>query len=121
MKTQNKINQYVNEIGISHAFGLDYHTKQAFHSCGKKLLKAIAKEANWNEFKVRSCLGGDAVWGEVTLHTPTIYLMIHHSFSDNPRLLYRSCKGMDDYSGGQNNYMDLNKINIDTLKKLAST
>lgn len=88
--------------------------KELFHSLGKKFLKAIATalDLKKGEFEVRSNQAGIAVSGEVTLHTNHIYVQLsEHSFGRRGiSILYRTCKGQKDYTGGQNNFAD-----IDTL------
>ena len=79
--------------------------KKAFHLQGKKFLKALAKELGIEAAcDVRSNLGGMAVSGEVTLHGEGIYVQLYESCVGGRGIsvLYRSCKGRKDYSGGQN-------------------
>ena len=82
--------------------------KEAFHREYRKALKAFAKRLGLPEgsYEVRSNKGGPAVLGEVTLHADTLYMQVHRSFTgEGIQVLYRSCKGRKDYSGGCNNYM----------------
>ena len=71
--------------------------KITYHKLGKKFLKLVAKMLNLPTFDVRSNMGGDAIVGEVILHTPSFYVSIGTNFS-----YARACQGMKDYSGGVN-------------------
>lgn len=77
--------------------------KPRFHSVGKSVLRAILAELGV-EGDVRSCLGGIAVLGEVILHTDHVYVCLGVSIvgGDDPRFMYRTCKGRKDYGGGPN-------------------
>lgn len=78
------------------------YRKLAFHSKGKAVLRAVAKELGLQSgsYDIRSNLGGVAVSGEMTLHGERIYI----SLSDMG-FMYRSCQGRKDYTGGANHWM----------------
>ena len=82
--------------------------KQAFHRFWKKHLKQFATKhlgLNKKEFDVRSNLSGHGVGGEITLHTDNVYITVLSSFViENNNILYRSCNGRKDYTGGSNHY-----------------
>lgn len=80
--------------------------KTAFHFHGRKVLRATAKVLGFDEFDVRSCYGGPAVSGEVILHTPSLYLQINPD-SGVKTVMYRSCEGMKDYTGGPNQWCEI--------------
>jgi len=89
--------------------------KKQFHNSGKRQLRKLAREQlglKDSEFEVRSCLGGIAVAGEVILHTDKFYLQIHESFlgNDGLKVMYRTCNGRKDYTGGQNMYVSLEHL-----------
>jgi hypothetical protein len=81
-------------------------TKSQFHTTYARVLRHIAKKClglQKGEYQVRSNKGGPEVLGEVTLHTDTFYVQIGGL---NPDLvLYRSCKGQKDYTGGWNRWL----------------
>jgi hypothetical protein len=84
---------------LHNKFDFSYQDKEEFHRDGKKFLKMVAKLLNCQEYDVHSCKGGDAVVGEVSLHTPTLYVSIGNMFA-----YARKCDGMKDYVGsGMNN------------------
>jgi hypothetical protein len=86
---------------------LEYNeaNKKAFHSEGKKVLKALAKmlDLEPGTFSVRSCLGGIAVAGEVILHTEHAYIVINKGCGQS-NVMFRSCKGQKDFCGGPNRW-----------------
>jgi hypothetical protein len=83
------------------------YTKLKYHALGKRVLKALAAELGLQSgtFDIRSNLGGTAVSGEVTLHGEHIYIQFSQGGMGSDILLYRSCKGRKDYSGGGNHWM----------------
>lgn len=90
-------------------------TKETLHRSGKRLLKEIAGRLKLPEtsYEIRSCKGGNAVMGEVILHSDHLYLMVHLGSGGVLKVLYRSCEGRKDYSGGMNRY--------ESVSELAST
>ena len=82
------------------------YTKLKYHSLGRRVLRAIAKEMGLQSgtYDVRSNLGGAAVAGEVTLHGEHIYIQLCEPIN-GLEVLYRSCQGRKDYRGGGNNWM----------------
>lgn len=98
--------------------------KDAFHRKYRKALKAFAKRLGLAKgtYEVRSCKGGPAVLGEVTLHSATLYMMVHRGFTgEDYRVLYRSCKGRKDYCGGQNLYMPVAALETDSGLEAAKS
>lgn len=72
---------------------------------------------NEDQYDVRVNKGGEAVSGEVTLHTDTHYVQfVQYSGFLTEGFLVRSCKGRKDYSGGRNHFVnwsdlrDLDKV-----------
>jgi hypothetical protein len=77
------------------------NNKAIFHKKGKAFLRAVAKDVlrlEKGQYDVRSCLGGIAVAGEAILHTDTLYAQV----LEGGRVMWRTCKGRKDYSGGTN-------------------
>lgn len=79
--------------------------KRAFHAAGRATLRALAKAMGLNkgEYDIRSNMGGIAVSGEITLHTESVYVQIGQFFSGR-EVMYRTCQGRKDYTGGENRY-----------------
>lgn len=90
-------------------------SKETLHRSGKRLLKEIAGRLKLpeNTYEIRSCKGGNAVMGEVILHSDHLYLQIHFGSERVLKVLYRSCEGRKDYSGGMNR--------LESVSGLAST
>lgn len=101
MAKTTKLTKIMNAAGNNYP---DPVMKKKFHTEGKKVLRELAKELALKEYDVRSCEGGIAVLGEVTLHTPGLYLQVHGDYGGLPRIMYRTCTGMKDYTGGMNNW-----------------
>lgn len=82
------------------------YAKLEYHRLGKQVLRAIAKELGLQSgtYDIRSNLGGTAVAGEVQLHGEHIFIQFCEPMN-GLEVLYRSCKGRKDYSGGSNNWM----------------
>lgn len=87
--------------------------KGKFHRAAMKTLRDLASKMGLSkdQYDVRSNKGGHAVSGEITLHTDSVYVQICGSFSGNGmQVLYRTCKGRKDYSGGTNNFTALEAL-----------
>ncbi len=95
------------------AFGNGYNpvAKAKFHMAGRKFLKQYAVEVlklDPGTYEVRSCIGGPAVLGEVTLHADNVYIQIcQPCFDRTMNVMFRTCKNRTDYTGGSNNWCHL--------------
>ena len=80
--------------------------KQAFHRAARAYLRELAKLAGLpkGSYQIHSCMGGPAVPGEETLHGEFAYVEIGGSFNGEQPVLYRSCQGRKDYTGGTNRW-----------------
>lgn len=87
-------------------------TKETLHRSGKRLLKEIALklELDTNAFSLRNNRGGDGVMGEVVLHGSHLYLQVHFGMGSVLRILYRTCEGQKDYTGGMNHYVSVSEL-----------
>jgi hypothetical protein len=55
--------------------------------------------------EVRVCRGGPAVPGEIVLHTDKLYIILCAGpLGPASGLMYRTCQGRKDYTGGPNRY-----------------
>lgn len=85
--------------------------KTAFHKEGKAFLKKLAAELDpqgADGGSIRNNQGGIAGSGEVTLHSDHFYAQLSEScMSPGVQLLFRSCKSNKDYSGNQNNMVNM--------------
>ncbi|WP_052743342.1 hypothetical protein [Pseudomonas veronii] len=85
--------------------------KETLHRSGKRLLLEIAGalELSTECYDIRSSKGGNGVMGEVILHSDHLYLMVHVMTSEL-RVMYRTCKGQKDYSGGINHFVGVSEL-----------
>lgn len=98
-KNPPKLPATIREMGFS---GYEGEAKEAFHRDVASFFRRLARWLDLEEgsWEVRSNKGGPAVGGEVTLHHRQAYLQA----SESAHLLYRTCQGLRDYSGGTNLY-----------------
>jgi len=95
-------------------FEYDYLNKTEFHKVAKAELRRLVKHLGMTRgtYDIRSNLGGDAVAGEVILHTEKVYLQIiaNGLGEKGLRVMYRTCEGRKDYTGGRNNSITLEEF-----------
>jgi hypothetical protein len=85
--------------------------KRRWHRLGQGLARTLALKMGLEDYDIRSCKGGPAVSGEIILHAEWIYIQFGIScFDGKTQFMYRTCKGMKDYTGGMNRYMDFDKL-----------
>ena len=95
-------------------------TKEGFHRKYRKVLKEVAAQLGLAEFNVRSNKGGPAITGEVILHAPTLYVQVSGFEVGGCNVMYRSCVGMKDYTGGRNRWMKLATLDDNRPKALQA-
>lgn len=81
--------------------------KATFHVECKKALRNLAKAMGLDKWQYDLSVnkGGIAVSGEVTLHTEKVYVQVSEPLAGSgSEILFRSCNGRKDYSGGQNRF-----------------
>lgn len=91
----------------------DADAKVNFHKHAKKQLTLLALELGFlkDGIDLRSNKGGIAVSGEITLHHDKVYIQVQQSCMGGG-ILFRTCQGRKDYTGGHNNWVDnLNMLN----------
>ena len=62
------------------------------------------------EGEIRFNPGGSAVCGDAVFHADKFYINISQSGLGLPEIMFRTCEGHKDYSGGQNNWLPIRKI-----------
>jgi len=87
----------------------DAAAKRAFHSRARSQLRRLASALGLKpgSFDLRSSYGGIAVSGEAILHTEVCQPATGHDSG----ILFRTCKGRNDYVGGPNNFASLDLLN----------
>lgn len=97
----------------------DQHAhKLKFHRTAKARLKEVAKHLGLpaGSFDIRTNMAGPAVCGETTLHGERIYVQVSQScMGRGSDILYRTCDGRKDYTGGRNNFMALAMLDAPEL------
>ncbi len=92
----------------------DANHKGSWHQEVKARLDALARHLGLPKgtYEVRSNMGGIAVSGEVTLHGENVYVQVSQLLLGGPRLeiLYRTCNGRKDYSGGINHFAHISMM-----------
>lgn len=107
----------------------DWHTpclydekqKAAFHRAAITRLKLLAQHLKWDkaQYDLRTNKAGIAVSGEITLHHERVYICVSQSrMGSETGILFRSCNGRMDYSGGTNNFAPLRLL--DDIPALAA-
>jgi hypothetical protein len=95
-------------------------TKEGFHRKYRKVLREVAAAMRFPVYEVRSNKGGPAITGEVILHTPTLYVQVSGFEVGGCHVMYRSCRGMTDYTGGRNRWMKLATLDGDRAKAVQA-
>jgi hypothetical protein len=108
-KAINTISRFLSTTKWNRSYNIE--NKKLFHSRGKRVMKVIAELLGFNTefyptpYEIRSCLGGIAVSGEIILHSENLYICFYED-----RIMFRSCKGLKDYSGGNNHWMSYDSL-----------
>ncbi len=94
---------------------VDYNpdAKAQFHAQARRQLKQLATLLGLvpNAYDLRSNQGGIAVSGETTMHSDNLYVQISQpALGFDSGILFRTCQGRRDYSGGVNNFASLDLL-----------
>jgi hypothetical protein len=86
--------------------------KALFHRLGKALLHCIAEDLGYAPatFAVRNNFASIAVSGEITLHTDDLYVQFSNRSIGGLDMLYRTCQGRTDYTGGWNHFLPFSTL-----------
>jgi hypothetical protein len=107
---------------IDHMESVSYDAgqKAIFHRQADAALRRLAAALGINDTP-RHNQGGIAVSGEITLHSESLYVQIAQTFGSLPLVMYRTCEGKKDYSGGTNNFCTVAELaQPDTIARLRS-
>jgi hypothetical protein len=91
----------------------DADRKRQFHWHAQRQLLKLAEALGFapGEFDLRSNAGGIAVSGEITLHADWLYVQACQSaMGFDSGILFRSCEGRRDYTGGRNHFASLDML-----------
>ena len=91
----------------------DADAKRHFHRHARAQLLKLAEALGLDpsEYDLRSNAGGIAVSGEITLHADHLYVQASQPATRaDTGILFRSCDGRRDYTGGRNNFASLDML-----------
>ena len=91
----------------------EHKHKNQFHLTAMRRLRLVAKALGLEpgQYDLRSNRGGMAVSGEVTLHSDHLYVQVSQPGCMGKGIMFRTCQGRKDYSGGRNRWADANSLN----------
>lgn len=91
----------------------DSGAKRLFHRRARRQLLELAAALGLEpgEYDVRRNDGGIAVSGEATLHAARLYVQVSQpATGSDTGILFRTCEGRRDYTGGRNNFASLDLL-----------
>jgi len=91
----------------------DPGAKRLFHRRAQRQLIELAAALGLAPcaYDLRSNEGGIAVSGEVTLHADRLYVQVSQPATHSDTgILFRTCEGRRDYTGGRNNFASLDLL-----------
>ena len=92
----------------------DDGAKRLFHRHARRQLRLLADALGLapGAYDLRSNRGGIAVSGEITMHSETIYVQAcQPATGHDSGVMFRTCQGRKDYTGGRNNFASLDLLN----------
>jgi hypothetical protein len=92
----------------------DAAARRAFHTAVQRQLRQVAHALGLtrSQYKLRLTDGGSALSGAITLHSDSLYIQASQpSGRINAGILFRTCHGRDDPTGGENHYASLELLN----------
>jgi len=91
----------------------DAEAKRRFHRHARRQLLALTAALGLDgaTYDLRSNAGGIAVSGEVTIHGDRLYVQASQPATRaDTGILFRTCEGRRDYTGGRNNFASLDLL-----------
>ena len=93
-----------------------YHKwpKRAFHLAARRQLRRLAEALGLaqSSYEIRNNAGGMAVSGEIILHGDQVYVHVFQPATGHDTgVMFRTCEGRRDYTGGPNNFASLDLLN----------
>jgi hypothetical protein len=93
-----------------------YHKwpKREFHLAARRQLRRVALALGLaaGSFDIRNNAGGIAVSGEIILHGDRVYVHVSQPATGHDSgVMFRTCEGRKDYTGGPNNFESLDLLN----------
>lgn len=107
---QSKLNQFVKLCKENSFSYCEPELKDKMHRMAKAVCRELAKGLGI-EGDIRSNKAGIACSGEITLHSDNLYLQIQpDSFMKGQEILFRTCEGKEDYTGGRNHFVGIRDL-----------
>ena len=91
----------------------DAEAKRRFHREARRRLIDLAAALGFEpgDYDLRSNAGGIAVSGEATIHGDRLYVQVSQPATRaDTGVLFRTCEGRRDYTGGRNNFASLDLL-----------
>jgi hypothetical protein len=91
----------------------DADAKRLFHRRARRQLRELAAALGLEpgDYDLRSNAGGIAVSGEATIHGDRLYVQVSQPATRaDTGILFRTCEGRRDYTGGRNNFASLDLL-----------
>ena len=91
----------------------DHEAKRRFHREARRRLLELAAALGLEPgaYDLRSNAGGIAVSGEATIHADRLYVQVSQPATRaDTGILFRTCEGRRDYTGGRNNFASLDLL-----------
>jgi hypothetical protein len=92
----------------------DDDAKRLFHHNARRQLRLLADALGLapGAYDLRNNNGGIAVSGEITMHADHLYVQAcQPATGHDSGVLFRTCEGRKDYTGGRNNFASLDLLN----------
>ena len=102
-----------NRFDFKKRVAYDADAKRRFHRHASTQLLKLAEALGLapGDYDLRSNEGGIAVSGEITLHANHLYVQASQPATRaDTGILFRSCEGRRDYTGGRNNFASLDLL-----------
>jgi len=91
----------------------DAEGKRRFHRHARRQLLALAAALGLEpgDYDLRANAAGIAVSGEATIHADRLYVQVSQPATRaDTGILFRTCEGRRDYTGGRNNFASLDLL-----------
>ena len=92
--------------------------KRVFHKLSMRLLRELRKVLGVDA-ELRYNPAGIACSGDAVLHSDSVYVSFNADAICGLGILYRTCKGRKDYTGGQNNFFPISRLTDEGTDGLA--
>ncbi len=106
------------EFDFRKCVSYDPDAKRLFHKNARRQLRLLATTLGLTTgtWDIRSNQGGIAVSGEATMHGDGLYVQASQPATGHDSgVMFRTCQGRKDYTGGRNHFASLDLLNTPDL------